>query len=537
MSVSLRFCGAARTVTGSCYLFESKGGRFLVDCGLFQGQKTLKELNYGAFPFHASSIDAVLLTHAHIDHCGLLPKLVRDGFKGPIFATRGTIDLCSYMLPDAGSIQEAEVTMLNRRNVARGRKEVSPIYTQADAVASLQFFRPVDYEGWTGVVPGVRARYWNAGHLLGSASIEIEFDGEGRSSSALRLLASGDIGPAGKLLQPDPEAPTHFDYVICESTYGDRDRAPTTPQLRRERLAVEVQDAASARGALVIPAFAVERTQELIVDLIDLMERGDIPKAPVFLDSPLAIRATDVFRRHAADLDEEVDVERLLSSPHLRFTETVEESKSIAKLTGFHVIIAASGMCDAGRIRHHLKRWLCRDSGTVLLVGYQAHGTLGRFLDDGATSVRIMGEEIRVKARIRKIDDYSGHADAGELSRWIAARRPIGRGLFLTHGEEGAIAAIAGRLAGGTLPAANIVQPVLDDIYELTAATATPLDAGHRRRLEPDAVVQLDWHNDMSRLILDINERVEQAADSRARGVIIRRLRRALEDDGRISKT
>jgi metallo-beta-lactamase family protein len=532
MSVTLRFCGAARTVTGSCYLFETKGGRFLVDCGLFQGPKTLKELNYREFPFRASEIDAVLLTHAHIDHSGLLPKLVREGFSGRILATRGTIDLCSYMLPDAGSIQESEVIMLNRRNVARGRPEVTPIYTQADAIAALSSFRPVDYESWTNVIDGVRARFWNAGHLLGSASIEIEIAGEGRSAAALRLLASGDIGPDGKLLQPDPEAPAHFDYVLCESTYGDRVREPTSPRLRHERLAAEVNAAATARGALVIPAFAVERTQELIVDLIDLMERGDIPRAPIFLDSPLAIRATEVFRKHAADLDEEVDVERLLSSPHLRFTETVEESKAIAKLTGFHIIIAASGMCDAGRIRHHLKRWLCRSNGTVLLVGFQAQGTLGRFLEDGAKSVRIMGDEIRVKARIRWIDDYSGHADAGELARWIKARRPIDRGLFLAHGEEAAIAALAQRIGDGTLPAGKIFQPLLDDVYNLAAATPALLDGTHRRRLEPESVVKLDWHNDMSKLLLDINEQIEAAADARARAVIIRRLRRALEDDG-----
>lgn len=529
MSVTIRFCGASRTVTGSCYLFETSGGRFLIDCGLFQGQKTLKELNYRAFPFRPADIDAVLLTHAHIDHSGLLPKLVRGGFSGRILATRGTIDLCSYMLPDAGSIQESEVAALNRRNAARGRREVSPIYTQADAIAALQSFSPVDYEKWIDVIPGVRARYWNAGHLLGSASIEIECSDGNLSGKPLRILASGDIGPDAKLLQPDPEAPSGFDYVICESTYGDRERAATTPDARRARLAEEVREAATRKGALLIPAFAVERTQELLVDLVDLMERGDIPPAPIFLDSPLAIRATEVFRRHAESLDPTVDVRRLLNSPQLRFTETVDESKAIAKLTGFHIIIAASGMCDAGRIRHHLRNWLWNTRATVLLVGFQAQGTLGRFLVDGARAVRIQGNEIKVAATIRTIDDYSGHADGSELARWIAARRPIQRGLFLVHGEEPAIAGLAERVFERIIPAARLFEPLLDDIYELSAALPTPLDAGQRRRLAPEAVVALDWHNDMSKLILDINDRIEAAADDRARGVVIRRLRRALE--------
>lgn len=528
MSVTVRFCGAAHTVTGSCYLLETPSGRFLIDCGLFQGQKTLKELNYRDFPFRPADIDTVLLTHAHIDHSGLLPKLVREGFRGKILATRGTIDLCSYMLPDAGSIQESEVASLNRRNSARGRSEVSPIYTQADAVASLQSFLPVEYETWVDVMSGVRARYWNAGHLLGSASIELEVGVD--NSPPLRLLASGDIGPEAKLLEPDPKAPTGFDYLISESTYGDRIRNPTTPQQRRQRLAAEVNDAAAAKGPLLIPAFAVERTQELIVDLIDLMERGEIPSAPIFLDSPLAIHATEVFRKHAADLELNIDANRLFTSKHLRFTETVDESKSIARLTGFHIVIAASGMCDAGRIRHHLKHWLWNNRATVLLVGYQAHGTLGRFLQDGARAVRIQGEEIRVAARIRMMDEYSGHADGTELTRWIAARRPIRRGVFLVHGEEQAIAGLADRIAERIVPAAKLFQPVLDDVYDLSTPAPTLLDIARRRRLTPEAVTHLDWHNEMSRLVLDINDQVQTAADDRARGVIIRRLRRALAD-------
>jgi metallo-beta-lactamase family protein len=529
MSVTVRFCGAARTVTGSCHLFETPAGRLLVDCGMFQGPKTLKELNYGKFPFAPSDIDCVLLTHAHIDHSGLIPKLTRGGFRGAIWATRGTIDLCSYMLPDAGSIQESEVMMLNRRNAARGRPLVAPIYTQRDAIASLDAFRPVDYERWFEAMPGVRARYWNAGHLLGSASIEVEFAGAGKDGKPLRVLASGDLGPDAKLLEPDPEAPTGLDYIICESTYGDADRPPVTRESRRQHLAAEVRAAQERGGALLIPAFAVERTQELIVDLVDLMERGEIPAAPIFLDSPLAIRATEVFRQHTESLESDVNIDRLLASPHLRCTETVEESKSIARLAGFHIIIAASGMCDAGRIRHHLKRWLWHAKATVLLVGFQAQGTLGRFLVDGAKAVRIMGEPVKVAARIRRLDEYSGHADGPELARWIASRRPILRGVFLVHGEEPAMTGLAERIAERTVPAAKVFTPLLDDIYELTTEAPTPIDAAHRRRLEPAAVVNLDWHNDMSKLILDINDAVEAAADNRARGVIIRRLRRALD--------
>ncbi len=528
MSVTLRFCGAARTVTGSCHLFETPAGRLLVDCGMFQGPKTLKELNYGAFPFTPADIGAVLLTHAHIDHSGLIPKLVRGGFRGPVFATQGTIDLCSFMLPDSGNIQESEVAHLNRRNTARGRPEVTPIYTQRDAIAALEAFRPVEYDRWFDALPGVRARYWNAGHLLGSASIEIEFAGAGTDGKPLRVLASGDIGPDAKLLEPDPEAPSGLDYVLCKSTYGDTDRPPVTRASRRERLAREVREAQVRGGALLIPAFAVERTQELIVDLVDLMQHGDIPSAPIFLDSPLAIRATQVFRQHGESLEADVDAERLLASPHLRCTETVDESKAIAKLTGFHIIIAASGMCDAGRIRHHLKRWLWQPKATVLLTGFQARGTLGRFLNDGVQAVRIQGEPVKVAARIRRIDDYSGHADGPEVARWIAARRPITRGVFLVHGEEPALAGLSERIAERTVPAALVFTPLLDDIYELTSKAPTPIDLAHRRRLAPEAVVNLDWHNDMSKLVLDINDAMEAAADDRARGVIIRRLRRAL---------
>lgn len=525
MTVRLHVFGAAHTVTGSCHMFETETGRFLVDCGMFQGSKTVKELNYRDFPFSPAAIDTVLITHAHIDHTGLLPKLVRAGFTGRIRATFGTADLCSYMLPDAGHIQESEVEHLNRRNSARGRRTVEPIYTEEDARRTLEFFEPVGYEEWEPVIPGVRARWWNAGHILGSASIEIEFAGP----EPLRVLCSGDLGPEAKLLEADAEAPAGFDHVLCEATYGDTDRPDVTADERRRRLAREVNGAAKAGGALIIPAFAVERTQELIVDLVELMDRREIPAAPIYINSPLAIHATDVFLRHARDLDEGIDLPRLLASPRLHFTETADDSRAIERVVGFHIIVAASGMCDAGRVRHHLKQWLWDPRATVLLVGYQAVGTLGRILSEGARSVRIQGDEIVVNARIRRMDEYSGHADAVELQRWIGERTPIRRGLFLVHGEQRALDAFALRLERDLRNGPSIIIPQLDEVFDLTAARPTAAGT-HLPRLPPEALTRPDWHNERSRLILDINMTLERTGDEKKRRRLLERLRHALED-------
>ncbi|WP_419904469.1 MBL fold metallo-hydrolase [Kiloniella sp.] len=294
MSVQIKFCGAAGTVTGSCYWIQTNGYQFLVDCGLFQGTKTIKELNYSAFPFDPREIDFVLLTHAHIDHCGLIPKLVKAGFKGPIYTTAATHDLLTYMLPDSGYIQETEVKHLNRRNRQRGRDPVQPIYNLIDAEAALQQIRTVIYEKWQRPHNDIQVRYWNAGHILGSASIEVEIMDNDKK---LRLLFSGDIGPDNKLFHPDPDAPGSFDYVFCESTYGGRNRDDLSIDLRRQTLMEEINDAMHAGGTLVIPSFAVERTQELLLDISYLIKHEMIPCSTVFLDSPLAIRITSVFCR------------------------------------------------------------------------------------------------------------------------------------------------------------------------------------------------------------------------------------------------
>jgi metallo-beta-lactamase family protein len=528
VSITLRFCGATRTVTGSCFLLRAPMCSFLVDCGLFQGSKTLKQLNYSPFPFAPEKLDFVLQTHAHIDHSGLLPKLWRSGFRGPVFMTRGTRALLSFMLPDSGHIQEMDVENLNRRYAKRGMPRVDPIYTQSDAELCQETFRTVEYATWTEVGDGVRARYWNAGHLLGSASIEIEIATGKDDQRFLRLLFSGDIGPEHKLFQPDPEAPANFDFIICEATYGGRRRTRVTADERRTLLAKEVNEALRGDRMLLMPLFAVERTQELIADLTRLQQSGAITPAPIFLDSPLAIRITKVFQSHARELDELDKQPTLLSNANLRFTETVDESKAIDRLTGGAIVLAASGMCDAGRIRHHLKRWLWSDRATVLLAGYQAQGTLGRLLVDGVKAVKIQGDNIKVRAAIRQMDLYTGHADGDELLEWVRRRQPILRALYLVHGEDEQVNALRDAVIKSGMPADRAIAPILDDEMELLGDGIDTRVRPLPRRLQPEIIGHADWHNDLAQFSLDLRDVFERAADDRSRAALIRRLRRAL---------
>ncbi len=526
--VTLTFHGAAHAVTGSCFLLESDAAKVLIDCGLVQGAKSERELNYRPFPFDPATLDALVLTHAHIDHSGLVPKLTGAGFAGPIFATPPTADLCRFMLPDSGHIQEMEVAQLNRRNAQRGRNQVTPIYTAEDAAQALTQFSPVAYERWQAIAPGIRIRFWNAGHLLGSASVEFEI-ASGNGDKPVRLLASGDIGPQFKLLHPDPEAPSGFDYVICESTYGDRDRSDASEAHRRDLLREEVIRAMEAGGALIIPSFAVERTQELLVDLAHLIDSRAVPRAQIFIDSPLATRASETFAAHAHELEHGEALREAMRAPYVRFTESVEASKALDRLSGFHIIISASGMADAGRVRHHLKHRLWRSQTTVLFVGFQAQGTLGRILQEGAERVRIMGDEIQVRARIRTLDLYSGHADGAGLRDWIADRLPVDGGIFLTHGEEAALNGLADRIAD-IVPRERIHLPQLDDRFTLTPEGAVLHETERHPRVPHEAVAHQDWSNEMSRLILDLNEAIEGKADARGKRALIRKLRRALEE-------
>lgn len=529
MAVKLHFHGAARTVTGSCYLIETDQAKLLVDCGMFQGSQTERELNARPFPFDPAGVTNMMLTHAHIDHSGVIPKLTKHGFKGKIFCTPPTIELCAAMLADSGNIQEQDAKFQSERNLRLGKPPVEPLYTVEDAQAAMQHFSSVAYDTWFSPVPGIRARYWNAGHLLGSASIETEID-RGGGQPPIRLLFSGDIGPEYKMLEPDPKAPSGLDFVVCESTYGGRDRVEHTEEDRRADLAVKVNAAAMRKGALLIPSFAVERTQELVTDLVTLMEESKVPPANIFIDSPLASKATAVFMKYAGTMEHGDNLERAFKSPLVKVTESVEESKGLARFKGFHIIVAASGMCEAGRIRHHLKNHLWDQSTTVLLAGYQAEGTLGRILQEGAKNVTIMGDDIVVKAVIDQIEDYSGHADGPELVSWMKGRLPVAKSVFLTHGEDDSQLGLARDLVAAGIAEDCIIRPKLDDVFDLTGPACAQLASSPR--IDPNAVASRDSNNELADLLLHIKDQVGKAGDEQAKSAIIRRLRRSLAGDG-----
>jgi metallo-beta-lactamase family protein len=522
VKTKLTFRGAAGCVTGSCAQIETDKATVLVDCGLFQGPKTLKALNYQPFPFDPASIDAVLLTHAHIDHSGQLPKLTKAGFHGPIYATAGSRALCEIMLADCGHIQESEVEHLNRRNQHRGRELVEPIYTARDAVRAMEQFKSVKLEDWTGVAPGIKARWWNAGYILGSASIELEIEEEG---GPMRVMFSGDLGPGGHDYLQDPKGPAGVDHLIVESTYGGTERPPCDPEQRRAALAKEIRDAHAAGGPLLMPAFAVERTQELLADLMQIMDAGEAPAGEIFLDSPLAIKACDIFLKHGWSGTNN-PFERIRAAGQLHYLEKPWDSDKLEQFSGWHIIMAGSGMCDAGRVRKHLKRLLWRREATVLLSGFQAMGTLGQLLHDGRKTVRIQGEPYQVRARIRSLDLYSGHADAPALQRWVAARAPVAGEVFVAHGEPDASEALRKRLIAAGLPAGDIVIPSIDQAFELERDSAA--ERPSEPRLSPSAAARLDWHNARSELLNQLEEELDSAPDDVARANLISRLQNAL---------
>ncbi len=447
----LTFYGATREVTGSMHLLEVNGQRILLDCGLYQGRRAETYRRNLEFPFDPREIDCVVLSHAHIDHSGNLPNLVKQGFQGNIWATAATRNLCVYMLLDSGHIQEKDVEYLNKKRRRKGEPPLEPLYTQADARDTLPFFVAVSRHRPLTIADGVRLTFHNAGHILGSAFVELdirEFD----TGKRWKLVYSGDVGRKELALIKPPEFLREADILIMESTYGDRLHG--TYEDARRKLEQVVCQTARRGGKVIIPAFAIGRTQELIYHLNQLDAQGDIPPVPVYVDSPLAVNATDVFRLHPEEWNREVQVfleegnrRSPFDFPRLEYIRDVRRSKQLNFLNEPAIIISASGMAENGRILHHLKHNIENPANTILFVSFQAEHTLGRKILDGVSPVSILGEEYQVRAQVERIDGYSAHADQAELLAWADHfdRRRLRR-LFLVHGEPPAIDTLADKL-------------------------------------------------------------------------------------------
>lgn len=466
--MKIKFCGAAKMVTGSCHLIEYANKKLLVDCGMRQGQDTKTELGEDSFPFDAASVDAVLLTHAHIDHSGLLPLLVKKGFSGDIITTEATSQLCTIMLPDSANIQEYDAQLENKKRQRAGKKLIEPLYTMQDVNNTLKLIKGVKYDETVKLSDEVTVRFKDAGHLLGSASVEIWITEDGATKT---LAFSGDIGRAERPIICDPKFIEQADYVIMESTYGDRNHEAGTNDEKEAQLASVLRAAIARGGNIVIPSFAIGRTQELLYYIKRFIANNTVKgleKIPVYVDSPLGIEATRVYERSADGYyDEEAMELRREGSPFdfetVNFTRTADESKLINVTPGQKIIIASSGMCDAGRIRHHLKHNLYQKNATVIFAGYQAVGTLGRLLVDGAEKVKLFGEEIRVNAVIEHLSVFSGHAGRNELVDWVSAITPKPDRVFLVHGEEEALDMLAGaiRSLGYNVTVPNLLDEVV----------------------------------------------------------------------------
>jgi len=455
----LSFHGADQGVTGSCHLVECAGKRVLIDCGLYQGGRELSEENAEPFGFEAAEIDFVLLTHAHLDHCGRLPLLAKRGFSGEIITTAASRELARLVMLDSAHLQEEEAKWRARRAGRHaGNNDQAPLYTKIDALNTLDFFgRSASYGKALDIAPGIRATFIDVGHILGSASILLELTEGG---SRRRLLFSGDIGSSGRPILRDPTPPPRVDAVVMETTYGDRLHRPIAPSI--EELYTAIDDAFDRGGNVVIPTFALERAQEILFYLRQAVDNRRLPRTmQVFLDSPMAISATTIFQRHPECYDKETselfrDGRDPFAMPGLHYTCESSESMALNRIEGGAVIMAGSGMCTGGRVRHHLKHNLWREKSAVVFVGYAARGTLARRIIDGAKKVKIFGEEISVKASTHTINGFSAHADQDELLAWHAhtgARRT-----FLVHGEVESMNAFAEKLQDTTVEMPELHQ-------------------------------------------------------------------------------
>jgi metallo-beta-lactamase family protein len=434
--MKVEFLGGVRTVTGSATLFEKDSLKWLVDCGMFQGGKEIERKNYYTGSYHPRDLSFILLTHAHIDHSGLIPKLVREGFSGKVICTKATLDLCEIMLRDSGHIQEIETEWQSRKNRRAGQKGTAPLYTVKDAEKSLCFFSPVNYNEIISLDHGLKVRFQDAGHILGSAIIELWVEEEGEKK---KLVFSGDLGNSGQPIVRDPVWIREADLLWLESTYGNR-LHKSREETAQELLKI-VQEAIAHQAKVIIPAFAVERTQDIIYTLGQFMRRGLIPSIPVYIDSPLAISATEIFKKNSDYFDQETEEILLrgdnpLDLPDIIYTQTTEESKAINEDKRPGIIISASGMCDSGRIKHHLKHHLWQEKSHIVFIGYQGEGTVGRRIVDGAESVRLFGEAVAIKAHIHTLGGFSAHADQKGLLEWLSHFENPQLEVFIVHGEE-----------------------------------------------------------------------------------------------------
>ena len=445
--MKVTFCGATKTVTGSNFLVEGAGKKFLVDCGLYQGGAKDEIKNEEPFPYDINEIDFMLLTHAHIDHSGRIPKLYKEGYRNPIYATNATCDLCAIMLPDSGHIQETETEWKNRKRIRRGEEELVPIYDAETAAKSLELFKGEPYNQIIELDDDIHVRFNDAGHMLGSSTIEIWIRENGENK---KIVFSGDLGNNDIPLLAEPTMIQDADFLVMESTYGNRLHIKN--ENKAETFINIVTDTIKNGGTVVIPSFAVGRTQEILYELNKIKDSEDdspeferkyrlLMNTPVYVDSPLAISATEVFKENMDLFDEETQElikrgDNPLEFPGLKFTQTVEESKALNESDESAIIISASGMCEVGRIKHHLKHNIWNPKNTILFVGYQAPGTLGRKIVDGAKTVKIFGEEVAVNARVEYIEGYSGHADQAGLLHFVDSFVKKPNHIFLVHGEE-----------------------------------------------------------------------------------------------------
>jgi metallo-beta-lactamase family protein len=450
--MKLRFLGANKQVTGSRYILEACGRRIMIDCGMFQERKYL-DRNWNPCPVDASSIDVLLLTHAHLDHCGLIPRFINQGFKGEVLTTAASLDLAEIIMTDAGKIQEEDAAYKKKRHrkeKRKGKHPVQPLYTAEDAENAILRFRSVPYHQAVDLGDNVSATFHDAGHILGSAMLEIVVRENGESRT---ILFSGDIGQWGKPIIRDPELFDRADHVVMESTYGDRLHGAYEDI--ETQLAEAINETARAGGNILIPTFAVERAQELTYHLGNLVRDKRIPSILAFLDSPMAVKVTEVFRRHTRNVDDEfkdlLDAgKRVFRFRGMNFIQSVEESKAINQIRGSCVILAGSGMCTAGRIKHHLAQNISKPESSIVFTGYQAHGTLGRLILDGKEVVRIHGQEHKVRARVRQINGLSAHADQAGLLKWISHLKSPPKSIFLTHGDEDAATVLAEKIEAET---------------------------------------------------------------------------------------